>query len=276
MPRNVSPLVAMVCAGTVALMIGACSGQVSFGKSNKIDASRKDKKDRRETAIDRIESESDPNRAADINVSLGRGYMEQGQNEVALQKFKRALEISPNLPIAHTAIAVLYERLGADEEAGMHYQKAADLDRKSGVMNNNYGTWLCRRGQLKEADRRFAVALADPFYETPSVALGNRAACALKGGNLDVAESTLEQALKLDPRNGVALLSMAELQFQRKEYFRASAFVQRYETAQKANVDSLILGYRIEQALGKSDAANEYRNRLRRDFPESAQAQSLN
>lgn len=274
MPRNRRQLFNALWVGALALTLCACSGQVSFGK--KFDASRSDKRQKRQTATDRIDSEEDPNRAAEINVSLGRGYMEQGQNEVALKKFQRAIQLSPNLPIAHTAIAVLYERLGADEEAGTHYQKAADLDRKSGVMNNNYGTWLCRRGQLKEADRRFAIALADPFYTTPSVALGNRAACALKGGNLDVAESTLEQALMIDPGNGVALLSMAELQFQRREYFRARAFVQRYEAAQKANADSLILGYRIEQALGKSDAANDYRNRLRRDFPQSAQAQTLN
>ncbi len=255
------------------VLLAACSGEVSFGK--KFDASRGESTRTREPASARIDAEPNPARAAEINVGLGRGYMSQGKNEIALQKFRRALELAPNMPIAHTAIAVLYERIGDDESAGKHYQRAADLDKKSGVMNNNYATWLCRHRRFKEADRRFAIAIADPFYETPSVALGNRAQCALMSGNLGDAEASLEQALQLDPKNSVALLAMADVQYRRKQYFRARAFVQRYETAQTPSPDSLMLALQIEQALGNTGTANEYRTRLRREFPQSAQTRSI-
>lgn len=263
----------VLAAAALAALLGACSGEVSFGK--KFDASRGESTRTREPATERIDSEPNPLRAAEINVGLGRGYMSQGKNEIALQKFRRALELAPQMPIAHTAIAVLYERIGDDASAGTHYQRAADLDKKSGVMNNNYATWLCRHRRFKEADRRFSVAIADPFYETPSVALGNRAQCALMSGNLGNAEASLDQALKLDPNNSVALLAMADLQYQRKQYFRARAFVQRYETAQTPSADSLMLALQIEQALGNVGTANEYRTRLRREFPQSAQTRSI-
>lgn len=263
----------VLAAVTLAALLAACTGQVSFGK--KFDASRGESTRSRQPATERIDSEPNPLRAAEINVGLGRGYMSQGKNEIALQKFRRALELAPQMPIAHTAIAVLYERIGNDAGAGTHYQRAAELDKKSGVMNNNYATWLCRHQRYKEADRRFAVAIADPFYETPSVALGNRAQCALMSGNLGNAESSLDQALKLDPKNSVALLAMADLQFRRKQYFRARAFVQRYETAQSPSADSLMLALQIEEALGNTGTANEYRTRLRREFPQSAQTRSI-
>lgn len=263
---------ALALAVSCAVLAG-CSGEVSFGK--KMDVSRGESTRTREPPSDRIDSEPNPQRAAEINVGLGRGYMSQGKNEIALQKFRRALELSPNMPIAHTAIAVLYERIGDDDSAGKHYQRAAELDKKSGVMNNNYATWLCRHSRFKEADRRFAIAIADPFYETPSVALGNRAQCALMSGNLGNAEASLEQALRLDPNNSVALLAMADVQYRRKEYFRARAFVQRYENAQTPSPDSLMLAMQIEQALGNKGDANEYRTRLRREFPQSAQARSM-
>ncbi|MEO6065809.1 MAG: type IV pilus biogenesis/stability protein PilW [Lysobacterales bacterium] len=271
MLRN-SGFVCGLLAAILSALITACSGQMSFGR---IDASRGETTRTRESATDRIDAEEDPLRGAEINVSLGRGYMSQGQNEIALQKFRRALEIAPNMPIAHTAIAVLYERIGDDAAAGKHYQRAADLDKKSGVMNNNYATWLCRHQRFKDADRRFAIAIADPFYKTPSVALGNRAHCALASGNLTVAEISLDQALTLDPNNSVALLAMADLQYQRKQYFRARAFVQRYESAQTASADSLLLAMQIEQALGNAGTVSEYRNRLHREFPQSAQARSV-
>lgn len=272
MLRDRAPVRALIAASLGALLL-ACSGQVSFGKKD--DFSRGESSRERESPTERMDAEENPLRAAEINVSLGRGYMAQGQNEIALQKFRRALQIAPNMPIAHTAIAVLYERIGDDDSAGKHYQRAADLDKKSGVMNNNYATWLCRHRRYKEADRRFAIAIDDPFYKTPSVALGNRAHCALSSGNLAVAESSLDQALKLDANNSVALLAMADLQYQRKNYFRARAFVQRYESAQSASADSLMLALQIEQALGNAGTANQYRSRLRREFPQSAQTRSI-
>jgi type IV pilus assembly protein PilF len=214
--------------------------------------------------------------AAETNVSLGQGYMEQGKLEIALEKLQRAIELDPNLPTAHTVIAVLYEQIGDNVQAEEHYRKSVSLAPKSGASNNNFGTFLCKQAKYEEADKYFERALTDPFYQTPAVALANRGACAVKWGREDLAEESLRRSLQIDAGNPTALYELAEILFRKGDHFRARAFVQRYEASAQASPESLLLALRIEEQLGNVKAARDYRNRLLNDFPESEQAQSLN
>ena len=212
---------------------------------------------------------------ADINVGLGQGYMRQGKYEIALDKLQKALELDPKLPSAHTVIAVLYETIGDYDLALTHYKRAAELAPRAGGELNNYGTFLCRQGKYVQADALFVRALADPFYKTPATALANRGTCAVSAGKLDVAEESFRQSIQRDPKNVEALYQLAEILFKRGDFFRARAFIQRFESAGKASPDMLTLAMRIEQSIGNQAAVREYRDRLYAEFPESDQAQSL-
>lgn len=213
--------------------------------------------------------------AAEVNVGLGRAYMEQGKLDVAMEKLQKALSLDPQSVSAHTVIAVLYERIANEERAAYHYERAAQLGPKSGAAQNNYGTFLCRRGRYEEADQRFQRALEDPFYETPAMALANRGTCALQWGKNDVAEESLRRALQLEPNQPEALFQLAQILYDKKDYFRARAFVQRHEAAAGADPQALMLALRIELALDNPKGAREYRKRLLTEFPESEQAESL-
>lgn len=207
--------------------------------------------------------------AADLNVQLGQGYLEQGRYEIALEKLLKAIELDPRSHDAHTVIAVLYEQIGDPVKAETHYRRAAELRPKSGVTLNNYGTFLCRAGKHAEADGYFERALADPFYATPAVAHANRGICALEAGKLDVAETELRQASRLQPEAPDTLYAMARLNFATGDLLRARAFVQRYEAQSPASAEALGLGYDIERGLGNAAAAAEYRQRLLAEFPDS-------
>jgi type IV pilus assembly protein PilF len=83
---------------------------------------------------------------AEINVQLGTAYLQEGQVEVALNKYKKALRQDPDLPSAHNGIAILYEQIGELGPAEKHYLKALRLDPRDSRIKNNYGTFLCRQG----------------------------------------------------------------------------------------------------------------------------------
>jgi|APFre7841882724_1041349.scaffolds.fasta_scaffold07730_5 type IV pilus assembly protein PilF len=223
-------------------------------------------------ARSRVGAEPSP---AEINVSLGQGYLEQGKLEIAMDKLQHALELDPKLPSAHTVIALIYERIGDRANAEIHYRRAVQLAPKSGATNNNYGTFLCSQGNYVEADTYFERALTVPFYETPAVAWANRGSCALKAGNTELAEQYLRTALQKDPNSAQALYDFASILADRKDFFRARAFAQRYEALAGDSPDSLLLGMRIEQGLGDSAASNEYRSRLLNGFPDSEQARTI-
>ena len=213
--------------------------------------------------------------AAETNVRLGQGYLAQGKLDLARDKLLRALELDPRSVDAHTVIAVLYERIGDVDRARVHYRRAAELAPESGDVQNNYATFLCKRGEYAEADKLFARALADPFYKTPAVALSNRGACALSAGQVEAAEESLRRAVQLAPDMPDALYGLARATYQRGDYLRARAFVQRYEATGRAGADGLWLGYEVERKLGNVRGANEYRQRLLAQFPDSEAARRL-
>lgn len=251
-----------------AVAIAGASGCATDGSasrpSSRVDAASKENPDDPRT------------KTAKENTALGLGYMQQGKLEIALEKLNKALAADPKYPDANTVVAVLYERIGDLSRAEEHYRRAVQYRPKSGNENNNLGWFLCNRlARYDEAATHFERAVADPFYQTPVVALTNAGSCAIKGGKLDVAERDLRLALERGSNDPEALVQMATVLYRRDEFFKARAFIQRYESVGQQTADSLLLGRNIELRLGNAKAAVDYTKRLRDQFPESEQVRSL-
>lgn len=212
------------------------------------------------------------NRTARINTQMGQGYMERGQNEIALEKLKKAIKADPDYAPAHTVLAVLYERLGENQLAEKHYAEAVRAAPRDGDTNNNYGAFLCRIGQTQKAEPYFSAALKDPFYATPAVAMANAGQCMLKAGDVDKAESYLRQSLGYDDDFPEALYGMARASFEKGSFLQARAFLQRFEAVAPMSPASLYLGYRVETQLGNARDAQRHADELLRQFPKSAEA----
>lgn len=239
----------LTCAA--ALVLSACAGGQAMDEPN---TSRK---------------------AAEFNTSLGLQYLNRGQYEIALGKLKKAIREDSGYAPAHTVTAVLYEQIGEDELAGRHYRLAFEADPEDGDVNNNYGVYLCQTGKGDKAIQHFMRALDDPFYSSPPAALTNAGTCAMGDGDLATADEYLRSALKLDANFEDALIAMARLNYERQKYLSARAFLQRFGAAAKHNAASLLLGFRIETALGDTKSAAEYRRALETGFANSEQAAEI-
>ncbi len=211
-------------------------------------------------------------KAAETNTSLGQGYIQREEYEIALDKLKRALAYDKTYAPAHTMLGVLYEILGDLEQAEKEYANAVKYDASDGEVNNNYGVFLCRIGKGKEAEQYFQKAVEDIFYRTPELAYANAGNCALELGDLDKADAYLRQSLEYDDKLPSALISMADVSYQMNNYLRARAFLQRYGSVGVWNANSLLLGYQIESKLGDAKSASRYRLELLERFPDSSQA----
>jgi type IV pilus assembly protein PilF len=214
--------------------------------------------------------------AARVHTDLGQQYLRQGKLELALEKLNKALSYDSGYVDAHTVIAVLYEHIGDSAKAEQHYRRATQLRPKGGAELNNYGTFLCKVGRYDEAQGYFERAIADPFYQTPALALTNGGTCLLKAGKRDEAEQMLRLALERQPNDAEALLQLAGVLYAKGEYFNARAFMQRFEALAETRPDALLLGRNIELRLGNGRAAGDYTRKLLQGFPESQEARSLN
>jgi len=224
---------------------------------------------------DAPDASDEARKAAEVNTALGREYMSRGQNEVALEKLKKAIAADPDYAPGHTMIAVLYEQIGDMELAGKHYQKAVKASPRNGDVNNNYGVFLCSTGRYAEAEKYYLQAVEDPFYSTPEVAYGNAGSCMLQDNNLTKAEKYLRQSIEYNEQFTDSLMAMSGLKYRTDDYMSARAFLQRYEAAGGMSAEGLFMGMQIERRLGDSRTAQEYENQLLRRYPDSVEAREI-
>lgn len=213
-------------------------------------------------------SDKSPQRAAQTEIALAEQYINASDYEIALDKLQRALKFDPDSADAYTMLGLLYERINRPDQAEASYAKSVKLAPTRGAILNNYGAWQCHSGHPADADVWFRKAIADPFYKTPMAALGNAAACAIKAGKPELAESYDRQILTLDPVNAGALQDLASLLYKRGDYLHARAFVERLLAAAQVTPNTLDLAARIEDKLGDAEAAGGYRKRIASEFPQ--------
>ncbi len=216
------------------------------------------------------------NKASNFNADLGIRYLQNGRLPLANEKLLKALEQSPNSPVANHYYAILQQRLGNTAKAGQYFKKAVNLKPKDPEIRNNYGSFLCDNGQPQAAIQQFTTAINDPLYVTPEFAYTNAGICLRKTGNDTKAEEYFRNALRKKSAFPSALLEMAGLYSDRKRYPRAQAFMSRYESVGKSSPKALELCTVINQNMNDIAKSESCKSALLRLFPDSPEAQRVN
>ncbi|MCI0749511.1 MAG: type IV pilus biogenesis/stability protein PilW, partial [Nevskiales bacterium] len=214
--------------------------------------------------------------AAQLNTQLGVDYFRKGQLDLALEKLKRALEQDPQLAMAHSSIALLYARRGEAKLAEEHYRKALNENSDDPFTLNNFGVFLCDQGEIRDAEKYFLKAANTQGYATPEAAWTNAGVCVRRDPkSTEKAEHYFREALRLNPQFPDALMQMAQVVYEQKDYLRTRAFLLRYEAVAKATSQALWIAAQTERRLGDLQSAKRYEYRLKTEFPESAEAYEL-
>lgn len=220
-------------------------------------------------------TDSNERHRAKIHTELGAGYYAQGLLAVSLDEFNESIRIDPAYAMAYAGLGLVHAALNEDDKADANFKRALQLDPQSSETHNNYGTFLCSRNQFDASIKEFLVAVKNPLYPTPELAYLNAGTCALKAGNDKDAEKYLAMALQLQPSLRQANYQLANLHFNRQDYFMARQFLQQAMLNTEPTPDMLWLGVRIERQLGGSDAEASYRLLLKNKYPNSSQTKAM-
>lgn len=215
--------------------------------------------------------------AARINTQLGGEYARRREFEMAETKLKKAISEDETYAPAHARIAYVYAERGDPDQAAREYRRAIELDPADPDTRNDYGVFLCAHNKTAEADVNFMLAVRSPSYSTPAAAWTNAGVCARKAGDLERAEQDFRQSLATgaDAPDPLALAGMAQICYQKQDYLRARAFLQRYDKVGTPTPQLLALAVGNERALGDEAAARQYELKLIRLFPDSNEAAQL-
>jgi len=207
-------------------------------------------------------------------VQLGLGYLQEGETARAKVPLVKALEIDPRSADAHAAMALVFQSEMEPQLADEHFRKAllSKSDNQTRILNN-YGSFLYEQGRYEEAMQRFSKAVEDTYYAGRSRVFENMGLTALKLNQPDKAAEYFERTLRLDPQQPQALLELAELTRQQRDYGKALSYYQRFTELSNQNARSLLLGVRLADQKGDRDKAKSLGLQLKRLYPASPEYQ---
>lgn len=217
--------------------------------------------------------QTDADRRARVRMELASGYYARGQLETALDEVKLALAVKPDLPDAYNLRGLIYQSLGDDKLAEDNFKRALQLSPRDPDIMHNYGWFLCQNRRMPEAFVQFQQAIATPRYPGQARSLMTQGVCQARTGAYADAERSLVRAYELDPTNPVTAFNLADVLYRRGEFERARFYIGRVNAVQEyTNAQTLWLAARIENKMGNQRGARDYGRQLRARFPQSAES----
>jgi type IV pilus assembly protein PilF len=213
--------------------------------------------------------------SADVHLQLGVRYMNLNKLEVARENLQLALKKDPDNSQVHNALAILYEKLNEHDKARDQYETARDLTPDDWSMQNNFGRFLCDRGEFEQGMVLLTQALSTPLNDKQWLALTNAGRCQMAMKQQQKAKAYFKQALLLNDSYAPALLGMQEISYQSGEYWAAKGYLQRYLSVAAHTSGTLWFAAQTERALGNAQLAKEYQNLLLEKFPLSDEAKQI-
>lgn len=218
--------------------------------------------------------EVDEVEAAEARITLGLGYLDNGQWQRARDNLERALEYAPKYYRAQNAMAYYYQKVDEPDAAEAMYQQALRDSPKNGDVRNNYGVFLCGQGRYEEAIDAFEKAIKQPYYYLTSASYENAALCSLKKGSDSEARAYFSKALSYDPYRPKSMLQLSKMDIEADNLNEARVRLFKFNNRYGYNPDSLWLLIQLEQEAGRETLVDKYAGLLKEKYPDSKQYQN--
>ena len=213
--------------------------------------------------------------SAELFLQMGARYLEMDMLQLAKDRLEKGLQLDSSNADIHSTLGVLYERLKRYDDAAEQYREAISIKADDAAIINNYGRFLCERGNEREGMLLLNQALEMPLNSRKWFAYTNAGLCLLRKGDQTQAEIHFRQALQVNSRYAPALFAMQKISYRSGEYMSARAFLERYLAVSKHSPQTLWYAVQTERALGNKDLADVNREKLFTLFPRSKEAQQL-
>lgn len=217
--------------------------------------------------VDPMTTSKGRDQAIQAYVQLALGYFQQGQTKQAKVPLKKALDLNSNDPDANAALALVFQAEMEMDLADQYFLKAIAASKNDPRILNNYGSFLYEQQRYKEAYARFEQAAADNLYPERSRIFESLGMTAQKLGEREQAREYFIRALRLESRQPRALLEMAELSYEDRQYVPSRDYYERFSQISEQNARSLLLGIRLARIHEDRNTAASYGLQLKRLYP---------
>lgn len=211
-------------------------------------------------------------------IRLATGYLEQND----LANTKRHLANAENLDNNNSEVfaiwGLVYAQEGEVDLAEEKFQRALRINSNNSQARNNYAAFLFANDRFEDAYEQLEQVVADAEYQARPQAFENLGLAALRLERIDAAENAFTRALQLNSNQLRSSLEMTSINLQKKDVLQARAFyrnylnlLQLYKIGQTAH--SLWVGIQLEHTLGNLENVYKYGDELEADFSSATETQ---
>jgi type IV pilus assembly protein PilF len=219
--------------------------------------------------------EAPPAYRAQLHAEIAAGFYERGQMQVAMQELDEAMKLDPTNAKIYNVYGLVYAVLGEDANAQRNFQQAVSLAPNDSEIRQNWGWFLCTHGRPRESIPEFEMAIKNPLYKSPDVALTNAGKCSIEFGDNRAGETYLKRALAINPGNISTAYNLALLMYRESRIEEARTLMRRVMAAPNPAPDALYLGMCIERKASDRVTEASYVQQLKSRYPESAEAKAI-
>jgi tetratricopeptide (TPR) repeat protein len=193
-------------------------------------------------------------KSAYMHELMGLELAKHGHPAEAIENFRVAIKIDPQLPGPHYELAeMLYDSGATREQAGNEYKKALALNPFDEASECRLGDLAAQKGDLKEAYKEYTRAL----QLRPDDAQANLglAGVLMSMGQMEKAELLLKRAIQLDPTSAVAHFRLSTVYWRTGRSADAQREIHQYQKyrAMKEKLRDLYRALRVEPAKEEAD-----------------------
>jgi len=219
--------------------------------------------------------QTSPHDRARLHTELAAGSYERGQMDVAIDELKISVSLDPNYAQTYNIYGLVYAVLGEDRNAEQNFEHALQLAPNDSETHHNWGWYLCQHKREREALGQFELAVRNPLYRSPEVALVNAGRCAMSIGDTRVADAYFRRALALQPANALASYGLALIAYKEGRYDEARTLMKGVMQTTNPPPEALYLGMCVERKLRDSQAELSYVSQLRNRYPDASETKAV-
>ena len=180
-------------------------------------------------------------------LDLGVGYLRNGEYTRAKEKLNRALELDPKNAVVHQTFGLLFQLEGENELAEDHFKQAIRYDPNSAQSRNSYGAFLFSQQRYHEAVEQLAIASENRFYANRAAVFENLGVAYARINDIENVEYAFTRAMQLNPEQSRALLELAQIHFDQRNYISARDLYKRHAKVSAASPRTLWLCIQLAQ-----------------------------
>lgn len=197
---------------------------------------------------------------------LGISYLNENNIQPAFTELQKALELNPQDKEIHNALGVIYlTKLEDYAKAIEHFQKALAIDKNYSEAATNLGNTYANMKKFNEAIESYNIALSNPQYRNPAMALNNLGMVYYRLSKWDEALSAFKDALKRysdfhAPYYGLALCYNAKGQYGDAAFAMKRAI--ELDPLYKGDMEKAIVDLRNQKLRAKDEQEQDITNYL--------------